>query len=287
MTPAPAGPPDAPRPDDLRLAVLGWHCRVTGTDLVARSRLAELWAALRHEGEAVDPVRYVVDPDGVWVDGDPLPAGDGAAARVAAVGVDLNARALRASSRLAVHAGVVARAGEALAVPGASGAGKSTLVAALGRHGWDYLSDEALCLGYDDALAWPYPRPLALAPDGLAALDPPALGPPALGRPGPDGHPVTSGLFAPGELGLRVGTAALPLRWVVLAARDPAADPPRLVPAPAARAVPVLLERSFNAYTRPADALRLLGRALAAAQVWRLSYRDAPAAAALLGNVLG
>lgn len=61
----------------------------------------------------------------------------------------------------AMHAGVVAWGGNALALPGASHAGKSSLVAELLRCGATYYSDEYAVL---DAAGFvhPYPRPLLL-----------------------------------------------------------------------------------------------------------------------------
>lgn len=57
----------------------------------------------------------------------------------------LHAIMLRASRYFYVHAGVVARGGRTLVMPGLSRAGKSTLVLAmLLRGGWEYLSDELL-----------------------------------------------------------------------------------------------------------------------------------------------
>lgn len=60
---------------------------------------------------------------------------------------------------LFVHAGVVARDGRALVLPGPSRAGKSTLVLELVRAGADYLSDEFAVLDRQ-GLVHAYPRPL-------------------------------------------------------------------------------------------------------------------------------
>lgn len=69
--------------------------------------------------------------------------------------------AVAAPERIFVHAGVVARNGIALLLPGPSFAGKSTLTAALVKAGADYLSDEFAVLDAQGRVH-PYPRPLSI-----------------------------------------------------------------------------------------------------------------------------
>lgn len=61
-----------------------------------------------------------------------------------------------------VHAGVVARDGEAILLPGASGSGKSTLTAALAHRGWRFFSDELALIDLQQSLVYPMPRPISL-----------------------------------------------------------------------------------------------------------------------------
>jgi hypothetical protein len=76
--------------------------------------------------------------------------------------------ASNARDRLFVHAGVVARDGRALVIPGLSFSGKTTLVAALVGAGARYYSDEYAV--FDEAgLVHPYPRPLAIRSGDAAA----------------------------------------------------------------------------------------------------------------------
>ena len=56
-----------------------------------------------------------------------------------------------------LHAGVVAFAGEAIAVVGRSGQGKSTMVEAFLKRGWLYLSDEIAPVDADTATVMPFP----------------------------------------------------------------------------------------------------------------------------------
>jgi len=71
---------------------------------------------------------------------------------------------------LACHAGVVARQGRALLLPGSSGSGKSTLSAGLVARGWRLLSDELalidLATGELRALA----RPISLKNESIAVI---------------------------------------------------------------------------------------------------------------------
>ena len=83
----------------------------------------------------------------------------------------LNSTAMELTPHLAVHAGVVRRGDIVVAFPARSGVGKSTLTGACLREGFEYVSDEALCLSYDDHLVHPYPRPI-----GLSAWSAPELG---------------------------------------------------------------------------------------------------------------
>lgn len=193
----------------------------------------------------------------------------GALARVVAA---LNAAALAQAGCLAVHAGVVARDGRAVAFPAGSGQGKSTLTAALLRAGWDYVSDEALCLDWADGSLWSYPRPLELSAWSRAAV----------GLAGSsDGRDV---LLTAADLGARVAAAPLRLTHVVLPARRDGTGGVSLVPAPARQAAAALLSRSFNHWRDPARAFELVHQVVPAVRVWRLRLGSPTAAAALLSD---
>jgi HprK-related kinase A len=72
---------------------------------------------------------------------------------------------------LLLHAGAVARGGEALILTGESGAGKSTLAAILGHSGWRFLGDEFALVDLSDAQLRPFPRPISLKNDSIALLE--------------------------------------------------------------------------------------------------------------------
>lgn len=69
-----------------------------------------------------------------------------------------------------LHAGVVARNGEAVAICGTSGSGKSTLVAALTAAGWSYLTDEVAIIDSSSFEVTPYPKWVDLSPGSLDRL---------------------------------------------------------------------------------------------------------------------
>ena len=86
--------------------------------------------------------------------------------------VDITRRAVEQSEGyVAIHAGVVSWQGVAIVLPGAPDAGKTTTVAGLTRAGFDYLSEEVALLDRETGLVHPFPRPLVLGHDSLAALD--------------------------------------------------------------------------------------------------------------------
>jgi hypothetical protein len=76
-----------------------------------------------------------------------------------------SAVAVNAPDHVFVHAGVVARDGRAIVLPGASGTGKTTLVVALVRAGATYFSDEFAVLD-PEGRVHPYPKTLSLREPG-------------------------------------------------------------------------------------------------------------------------
>lgn len=82
---------------------------------------------------------------------------------------------------LVMHAGLLARVGRALMMPGFPGAGKSTLCASLCLiEGWQLLSDELAILDPASGLMQPHPRPISLknaSVDVVSAFPQSRLGP--------------------------------------------------------------------------------------------------------------
>jgi hypothetical protein len=67
-----------------------------------------------------------------------------------------------AKGHLIIHSGAVKKGEKILLFPGFSGSGKSTLVSWFFINGWDYLSDDLICVGLNDKRIYPYPIPLRL-----------------------------------------------------------------------------------------------------------------------------
>jgi HprK-related kinase A len=97
----------------------------------------------------------------------PLPLAQGLLA--AEMGMNLQL-ALGERRFLLLHAASVERDGRALILTGESGSGKSTLSALLGANGWRFMGDEFVLLEPDTGLAHPFPRPVSLKNESIAAL---------------------------------------------------------------------------------------------------------------------
>ena len=200
-----------------------------------------------------------------------------ATADVTAVGLDaadsdvesvLGAAALAAfelSPDLLVHAGAVARDGQAVLFPGVSGAGKSTMTAACLRRGFGYLTDEmvAVDLGSGQVKGWP--RPLMLTSWSVAAVGLDA-------RPGPAKEAVD-----PHRLGASVVAGPVAVGHVIAMRRGAAQS--RLHPVGADELLGELLASSFNHYRFGVSAWEAAVRLVQSASCWRLDVADLDSAA--------
>jgi hypothetical protein len=165
--------------------------------------------------------------------------------------------AFTAPHHVFVHAGAVAHRGAAIVMPGASLAGKTTLVAALVRAGAQYYSDEFAPLG-DDGLVHPFAKPLSLRDDHFVQID----------------HHVEA-------LGGVAGARPLPVGAVIVTRYQAGAAwrPRRLTPGEAALA---LLSHAAPTRSKPAQALRAIGRSIERASVIEGARGEADAVAPLV-----
>lgn len=122
--------------------------------------------------EAAAPWRRLVRPS-VAIGGDwwlpeaaPLPLRHGLLA--AEMGMNLQL-ALGGRRHLLLHASGVEQDGRALLMTGESGAGKSTLSVLLAAKGWRFMGDEFALIEPDTGEAWPFPRPVSLKNESVAA----------------------------------------------------------------------------------------------------------------------
>jgi hypothetical protein len=161
-----------------------------------------------------------------------------------------------------VHAGVVARDGRALVIPGESFCGKTTLVSALVKAGATYYSDEYAVLdkaGY----VHPYPRPLSIrSTEGSAGRE----------RRAPD-------------LGAVAGDERATLAAVAVTRYRPGLEwnPNRVS---RGQGMVALLANTVPAQERPEQSLRTLSRAVAGATMLEGDRGEAgPVARALLDEL--
>ncbi|NND03065.1 MAG: hypothetical protein HKN91_09780 [Acidimicrobiia bacterium] len=189
----------------------------------------------------------------------------------------LNRQAIDDYTGLALHAGVVAVDGVAIAFPADSGGGKSTLTAACVRDGFEYVSDESLCIDPASAAVVLYPKPLGLSywSRTQVGLDDSALAfPPGRGE----------GMATAEDLGSRVATGEIRLAHVVLPVYG--SNPAQLAAEPAQTALAALLEHSFNHYKLGERAFMLAAQLANEVQAWTLEYEDPVAAAQLIRSLV-
>lgn len=197
---------------------------------------------------------------------------------VAALLAELNIAAIDAFDGFAVHAGVVAAEGGVIAFPAGSGDGKSTLTAACLLAGFDYVSDEALCLDLASGAVVPYAKPVMLSAHSEALLENPGRTVTVEGDHG------ETALLAE-DFGARPAEGELRLSDVVRL--DRASGPPQLHPLARAEVVSTLFGRSFNHYKRPREAFDVVTRLARTCRAWRLEYDDPRQASELMMERLG
>ncbi len=167
--------------------------------------------------------------------------------------------AAHARDRIFVHAGVVAREGRALVIPGESFSGKTTLVRALVEQGATYYSDEYAVLD-DKGRVHPYPRRLSIRETDSRA---------------------TQELHV-GEFGGIAAVDPAEVAAVVVTGYRPGAEwrPQRLS---GGQGVLALLSNTVPARERPRESLRAVRRAVAGATVLEGDRGEAgPAAESML-----
>lgn len=183
--------------------------------------------------------------------------------------VDAWARASRLAvardPRALLHAGLVAGPHGAVLVVGPARAGKSTMVAALVGAGLVALSDEMVAVGADGAVD-PFGRPRFERDDGAGA---------------PSSGSATMRSVAK-VLAPVVPASAVALRAIVVLDRDDGPQRPALEPLSEATVARHLIANSFNLRPPQADRLDAVVALAARTPGWRLRYRDAPDAVAVV-----
>lgn len=179
---------------------------------------------------------------------------------------DLNRHILYSYRGFAAHAGVVRHpSGRVLVFPGTSGTGKSTLTAASVLAGFEYLSDEALCVEYGETKALPYLKPINLMDWSRSHL-------------GIDDDIVNERPISPIVLG-KAHRSAEAVTDIVHLGRG---RPLSIEGVGSNKSVGTLIEMSFNHFHEPASTFRTVTGIAAGAATWDLSYDSAVEAAEFL-----
>ena len=185
----------------------------------------------------------------------------------------LNRRVIDDYTGYALHAGVVATEGRAIAFPADSGGGKSTLTAACLQAGFDYVSDEALCIDADSGFVELYPKPLGLSQWSRQRL---GIDEGSLVFPAGTGEAMVT----PADVGASIAASPIELSHIVIPTFG--AGAPVLTKAPGRVAMATLIEFSFNHYKHQERAFTLAAELANRVDVWRLEYDDPVAAAQLV-----
>lgn len=196
---------------------------------------------------------------------------------------DINRLSVDGYQGFAAHAGVAALGDRVLAMPAVSGAGKTNMTAACVASGWDYVSDEALCIEYGDAAVTAYPKPLALSSWSAAAVGLARTIEHAEALDFNDGDEV---LVTAADLGGGIAQSPLRLTDIVRLEREPGSSA-SFRPLHRADAVPLLLGLSFNHYRSPAKAFALVTGLARECQVWSLTYSHPLTAMAMMAEAIG
>lgn len=263
---------------DATFLLLDTPCRIICTDADAAARLRRVLAPFETSGtrepteEATvapdeDDIRIVLTFRGERYVGRRSPV-------LARFISQLTAAAIDGFDGFAVHAGVVARDRRAVVLAAASGTGKSTLTAACLQRGFEYLSDEALCIPPGTSHAVAFPKPIAISGASAQMLD--------LRRQRWD----TKDLLPPAAFGARITEGLVPVRHVVSLVRG-GSGLSKLEELDRSTAVATLLGMSFNAHRDPTRALDVVTAIARAAQSWRLELGDPILAADSLYEVAG
>jgi HprK-related kinase A len=171
---------------------------------------------------------------------------------------------------LVMHAGTLARSGNALMMPGAPGAGKSTLCAALCLlEEWQLFSDELAILDPTSGLLHPHPRPISLKNDSirLVAEFPNAR----LGAVYTDTHKGTISHARCPDLSIAKATVNAHVRWIVFP-RFASGQTANVQEISRAEAFTWISEQSFNKERMGETGFQALCSMLTGARCFQIQY---------------
>lgn len=186
---------------------------------------------------------------------------------------------------LMIHAGVVARSGQALLLSGLPGSGKSTLCAALINESWRLLSDELALFKPDGLELRATARPIALKNESIDIIAARAPGLP-LGPVAPDTHKGTIAHLKPPATSVADCAAPATPRWLVFPKFDAAAQT-RLDPLPKSRAFMELAGNAFNYRTKGHSGFQQLASLIDRCECYSLAFSSLDEALARITDLCG
>ena len=184
---------------------------------------------------------------------------------------------------LVMHAGLLAKQGRALMMPGFPGAGKSTLCASLSLlQGWQLFSDELAILDPVSGHMQPHPRPISLK---NTSIDIVAAFPQArIGRVYTDTRKGTISHAAPTPISIAAAAETAPVQWVVFPRFD-AGSAPKIGELSRAEAFALISEQSFNKERMGEIGFHALCNMLTDAQCYQIVYGSTDDALQLIRDI--
>lgn len=183
----------------------------------------------------------------------------------------LNRKSLDASpAALHLHAGTVARDGDAILIVASSGSGKTTTTTALASRGWDYLSDETAQIRDGRIHTWP--KPLSIKRSGFTTMQQ------LLGDRIDLDHDDSSWVVTASSLGFSIRHEATARTIVFL---DPEA-PPTPEPMSAADATVALVQQTMDFERAGPSSLETLAALAAECRLYTIGRTDPTAMAEMI-----
>jgi len=171
---------------------------------------------------------------------------------------------------LVMHAGLLAKSGEALMMPGSPGAGKSTLSASLTLlDDWQLLSDELAILDPASGLMQPHPRPVSLKNTSINVVSAFTLA--KLGRIYADTRKGTISHVACPPTSLAMASSSARVKWIVFP-RFESGSKARIDEVGRSEAFALISEQSFNKERMGEAGFDALCSMLTSAECYRIAY---------------
>jgi len=194
----------------------------------------------------------------------------------------LNQQATNPEYAVMSHAGGVERGGVACVLPAHMESGKTTLTTGLVRHGYAYLTDEAVAFDWETGEIDPYPKPLSIDPGSQFLF--PELAPPL--PPGVESTDSAQWQVPPSTIRPDAVGARCRARYVVFPKYEEGAAT-RLEPIGRAEGLVELAKNTFRFREHPRRGLDSLARVIRDVDCYRLTVGDLDRACELIDDLMG